>query len=71
VTPATRRLRAVHAAVLVQAEAPTLALVHPWLNNWLGVGLLADGLHRTGYDLDFPPFGALVAYALKNTERNL
>ena len=54
---ATRRLRAALAAVLVQAEAPELALVHRWLDNWRGVGLLAVGLHRVGYDLDLRQYG--------------
>jgi hypothetical protein len=52
VTDAADRLRAALAAVLVSAEAPELALVHRWLDNWRGVGLLAVGLHRIGYDLD-------------------
>jgi hypothetical protein len=56
-TPAARRLRAALVAVLVQAEAPELALVHRWLDNWRGVGLLAVGLHRTGYDLDLRQYG--------------
>jgi len=51
------RLRAALAATLVQAEAPELALVHRWLDNWRGVGLLAVGLHRTGYDLDLRQYG--------------
>jgi hypothetical protein len=52
---ADRRLSAVRAALaalLVKAQAPELALVHRWLDNWHGVSLLAVGLHRTGYDLD-------------------
>jgi hypothetical protein len=56
-TPAVGRLRAALAAVLVQAEAPELALVHRWLDNWRGVGLLAVGLHRAGYDLDLRQYG--------------
>jgi len=28
-----------------------------WLDNWRGVGLLAVGLHRTGYDLDLRQYG--------------
>jgi len=51
------RLRAALAATLVQAEAPELALVHRWLDNWHGVGLLTAGLHRTGYDLDLRQYG--------------
>jgi hypothetical protein len=54
---ARRRLRAALASVLVQAEAPELALVHRWLDNWHGVGLLAVGLHRIGYDLDLRQYG--------------
>ena len=54
---AGRRLRAALAAVLVKAEAPELALVHRWLDNWRGVGLLAVGLHGTGYDLDLRQYG--------------
>jgi hypothetical protein len=56
-TSGVLRLRAALAAVLVQAEAPELALVHRWLDNWRGVGLLAVGLHRIGYDLDLRQYG--------------
>jgi hypothetical protein len=35
--------------VLIKAEAPELALVHRWPDNWRGVGLLVEGLHRTQY----------------------
>jgi len=56
-TSARGRLRAALAAVLVQAEAPELALVHRWLDSWHGVGLLAVGLHRIGYDLDLRQYG--------------
>jgi hypothetical protein len=56
VTPVAR-LRAALAAVLVQADAPELAFVHRWLDSWRGVGLLAVGLHRVGYDLDLRQYG--------------
>jgi hypothetical protein len=56
-TAAASRLRAALAAALVQAEAPELTLVHQWLDNWHGVGLLAVGLHRTGYDLHLRQYG--------------
>ncbi len=52
-----RRLRAALAAVLVQDDAPDLALVREWLDSWRGVGLLAVGLHRLGYDLDLRQYG--------------
>src|SRR4249920_1381139 len=57
VKSAASRLRAALAAVLVQADEPEMALVHRWLDNWRGVGLLAVGLHRTGYDLDLRQYG--------------
>ena len=56
-SPAGRRLRAALAAVLVHADEPELRLVHRWLDSWRGVGLLAVGLHRTGYDLDLRQYG--------------
>ena len=40
-----------------KAEAPELALFHRWLDNWHGVGLLAVGLHRAGYDLELRQYG--------------
>jgi hypothetical protein len=52
-----QRLRAALAAVLIKAEAPELALVHHWLDGWRGVGLLAVGLHRAGYDLHLTQYG--------------
>ena len=54
---AGRRLRAALAAVLVHADEPELRLVHRWLDNWHGVGLLAVGLHRVGDDLDLRQYG--------------
>jgi len=56
-TASARRLRAALAAVLVQPGAPELALVHKWLDSWRGIGLLAGGLHRVGYDLDLRQYG--------------
>ena len=57
-TAAARRLRAALVAVLVNVdEAPELALVHRWLDSWRGVGLLAVGLHRVGYDRHLTQYG--------------
>lgn len=41
----------------MRTDAPDLALVHRWLDSWRGVGLLAVGLHRVGYDLDLRQYG--------------
>ena len=32
-------------------RAPELRLLHRWLDTWRGVGVLAAGLHRVGYDI--------------------
>lgn len=31
-------------------DLPELRLVHAWLDNWRGVGLIAEGMRRQGYD---------------------
>ena len=59
VTSAASRLRDALAALLIKAETPELMLVHRWLDNWHGVGLLAVGLHRIGYDLDLRQYGTV------------
>ena len=51
----TRRLATLRATlgfVFVPPAEPELHLLHRWLDSWRGVGLLAVGLHRIGYDLD-------------------
>jgi hypothetical protein len=44
-----RRLRAALAAVLVRDNAPELALVHSWLDNWSGIGLIVVGMSHQGF----------------------
>ena len=56
-TPAGRRLQAVLGFLSLSAAEPELALLHAWLDGWRGVGLLAVGLHRIGYDLDLRQYG--------------
>jgi hypothetical protein len=41
----------------LEPSEPELRLLHRWLDSWHGVGLLAVGLHRTGYDLDLRQYG--------------
>lgn len=52
-----RRLRAALAAVLVRDPAPEVRLVHDWLNSWRGVGIIAAGMHRQGWDLQLTEYG--------------
>src|SRR3989475_12036020 len=55
-TPAAR-LRAALAAVLVTYPAPELQLVHHWLDSWTGLGQIASGMHRVGWDLQLTEYG--------------
>src|SRR5262245_39176675 len=43
-TPAGLRLRAALAAVTVPGVAPELQMAHHWLDNWRGVGQIAEGM---------------------------
>jgi len=58
-TPAACRLRAALSAVLVRAQARELTLVHRWLDTWTGIGLIAAGMQRQGWDLQLTAYGPL------------
>jgi hypothetical protein len=53
-----RRLRAAFATVLVKAEAPELRLMHAWLDNWAGIGLVIVGMAHQGFYVDLGEHGA-------------
>jgi len=36
---------------LLEGDAPELGLVRAWLGNWSGIGLIAAGMARQGYDI--------------------
>jgi hypothetical protein len=36
---------------LVDGDAPALSLIRAWLGTWSGIGLVAAGMARQGYDL--------------------
>jgi hypothetical protein len=38
-------------------RAPELQLLHRWLDSWTGVGLIAVGLRREGWDLQLTQYG--------------
>ena len=59
-----RRLRAALAAVLVPENAPELRLMHEWLDNWSGIGLIVVGMAWQGWDLQ------LTAYAARDWRAN-
>ncbi len=35
----------------LEGSAPELALTRAWLGTWSGIGLVADGMARQGYDI--------------------
>jgi hypothetical protein len=51
------RLLAVVAAVVADAKAPELDLVHRWPDNWRGLGLIVVGMHRRGWDPQLTGYG--------------
>jgi hypothetical protein len=38
-------------------RAPELLVLHQWLDSWTGLGLIAVGLHRQGWDLQLTQYG--------------
>src|SRR6185436_20819274 len=42
----------------LRPRAPELQLLHRWLDTWAGIGLIAVGLHRQGWDLLLTQYGA-------------
>jgi hypothetical protein len=55
---ATRaNLRAALGFLQLPPRAPELLLLHQWLDSWTGVGLIAVGLHRQGWDLQLTQYG--------------
>jgi hypothetical protein len=50
-------LRAALRFLQLPPRAPELQLLHHWLASWTGIGLLAVGLHRQGYDLQLTQYG--------------
>ena len=52
-TPAARRLRAALGFLQLPPHAPELRLLHAWADSWSGGGLIADGLQRLGFAVEF------------------
>jgi hypothetical protein len=50
------RLRAGLAGVLVPDNAPELRLVREWRDSWSGIGHVAVGMHRQGFDLQLTQY---------------
>jgi hypothetical protein len=60
VTPAQDRLALLRAAlgfIQLDPRAPELRLLHRRLDNWSGIGLVAVGMHRQGWDLQLTEYG--------------
>jgi hypothetical protein len=60
-----RRLLAALVVVLVRDNAPELRLVHEWLNDWSGIGLIVAGMTHQGWDVQ------LTAYAARDWRANV
>jgi hypothetical protein len=56
---AGRRLATLRAALgfAHPPRAPELQLLHAWLDTWAGLGAIATGLHRQGWDLQLTQYG--------------
>jgi hypothetical protein len=55
----SRRLTTLAAALgflQLPPRAPELRLLHRWLDSWTGIGLIAVGLHRQGWDLQLTQY---------------
>ena len=55
-----RRLSTLRAALgflQLVPRALELQLLHRWLDSWAGLGLIAVGLHRQGWDLQLTQYG--------------
>jgi hypothetical protein len=50
-------LRATLGFLQLPPRAPELQLLHRWLDTWTGIGLIAVGLHRQGWDLQLTQYG--------------
>jgi hypothetical protein len=50
-------LRAALGFLQLPPRAPELQLLHRWMDSWTGVGLIAVGLHRQGWDLQLTQYG--------------
>src|SRR5713226_8940246 len=51
---------------LLAGDAPELAMVHAWLETWDGIGLIAGGMARQGYDPSLTRYDE----RLRRTRRN-
>src|SRR6266446_2603191 len=40
----------------LEARAPELRRLHRWLDTWRGIGDIAAGMHRQGYDLQLTEY---------------
>ena len=55
-TTATARLTVALGCALLPPRTPELRLLHSWLDTWSGIGAIADGMHRQGYDLQLTQY---------------
>ena len=51
-------LRAALGFLQVKPKEPELRMLHRWLDCWRGVGDVAVGMHRQGWDLQLTEYGS-------------
>jgi hypothetical protein len=49
--PRGKLLHGTLACLMVDVEAPELQILHCWLDNWNGIGLIERGMARENFDL--------------------
>lgn len=54
---ALKTLTAVLAFAQLPPHVPELQLLHRWLDSWRGIGQIAEGMHRQGWDLQLTEYG--------------
>lgn len=52
-----RNLTATLGFAQLDPRAPELRVLHRWLDTWRGIGDVAAGMHRAGWDLQLTEYG--------------
>lgn len=56
-TDLRHRARLLFVALSALQARPAVACLHAWLDSWTGIGLVAVGMARQGFDLELTRYG--------------